>query len=146
VVGKGRFQVETSFAWERNNQNGIKDRMRSTPTLFRLGVHDDFELRLETDGFLHARTDDFSQGTSFSQSGYADVSLGVKWHLIDDHDNVPSVGILAHVDMASGSSAFRGSGNRPSLRLAAEWDLPDEFSLGVMPGISYQKINWIRDL
>jgi hypothetical protein len=36
----------------------------------------------------------------------------------------PSLGVLLHADLPSGSRELRGHGVRPSLRLAAEWDLP----------------------
>ena len=37
--------------------------------------------------------------------------------------------------MATGSGPFRGQGTRPSIRLAAEWDLPGGYGIGVMPGL-----------
>jgi hypothetical protein len=46
---------------------------------------------------------------------------------------------LAHVDLDSGSTAFRGNDLRPSLRIVAEWNLPAGLSLGVMPGLSFDK-------
>ena len=47
VVGAGRFQIETSFALDRNKANGIKERTYSTPTLLRFGINDTIEARLE---------------------------------------------------------------------------------------------------
>lgn len=139
TVGKGRFQVEASFAYERNNLDGVRDRTWSTPFLLRYGIAEDWELRLETDGHISARSEDSASGISVKQSGFADTSLGVKWHALDEAGSMPSVGFLFHLDFASGSSAFRGKGVRPSLRMVAEWELPNEMSLGVMPGIMLDK-------
>jgi hypothetical protein len=47
--------------------------------------------------------------------------------------------VLAHADLPSGSRALRGEGVRPSLRVSAEWDLPADLSLGVMPGIAVDR-------
>lgn len=80
VVGKYRFQIETSVALERNKEDGFKERTFSTPTLLRYGVSDNLELRAETDGRLVARTDDLVAGTRVTERGYGDLSLGVKWH------------------------------------------------------------------
>lgn len=135
VVGKGRFQVETSVALERNKNDGVRERSFSTPTLLRIGAGERWELRVETDGRQVSRTDDLDSGSHVTERGYADTSLGVKWHLADQADAMPSLGLLAHVDLDSGSAGFRGNGKRPSLRVSAEWDLPDEFALGVMPGL-----------
>jgi hypothetical protein len=139
VVGEGRFQIETSIAQERNKANGFKDRTWSTPTLLRFGVSDTLELRIETDGRMRAISDNLGTGARSTENGYADVSLGVKWHMADENGMRPSLGVLAHVDLDSGSGQFRAPGKGGSLRLAAEWELPDEFSLGVMPGLAWQR-------
>ena len=138
VVGTGRFQIETSFALERNKANGIRERTYSTPTLLRFGFSDTLEARIETDGRMRLLTDDLATGKRQTENGYADVSLGVKWHVADEQGMRPSMGVLAHVDLNSGSAAFRAPGNGGSLRLAAEWELPNDFGLGVMPGIAWQ--------
>jgi hypothetical protein len=54
VVGKGRLQIETSLAAERDRAGGATERTTSTPTLLRIGASDSIELRLETDGRMHA--------------------------------------------------------------------------------------------
>ncbi|UGQ44924.1 transporter [Massilia endophytica] len=137
VVGKGRFQIETSVALERNRDAGVRERTSSTPTLLRYGVSDTLELRAETDGRMRYRSD--GPEGALRQRGYADTSIGVKWHARDEDDKGPSIGLLLHADLDSGSSAFRGQGVRPSLRLAAEWELPDDYSLGIMPGLIWDK-------
>jgi hypothetical protein len=139
VVGKGRFQLETGINLERNNRNGIKDKVSTTPLLLRLGTGDIWELRIETEGRTILKSEDTVAATSSTVRGYSDVSLGAKWHVMDDHGAMPSVGILANVDLDSGSSAFRGNGLRPSVRVVAEWDLPGDMSLGIMPGLVYDK-------
>lgn len=128
VVGKGRVQLETSFARERSGPAYTT----STPTLLRVGVSDTIELRLEGDGRVHQRSD------GANARGYADASIGVKWHVADASGQAPSLGILLHADLPSGSASLRGRGVRPSLRVAAEWELPADMSVGVMPGLSYE--------
>jgi hypothetical protein len=125
VVGKGRAQLETSVQWEREDGQ----RTLSTPTLVRLGVGESFELRFETDGrtVTHAGAD--------NSTGWADTAAGIKWHVADQAGNAPSMALLLHADLPSGSAALRGHGVRPSLRLVAEWEFAQGLSLGVMPGI-----------
>lgn len=139
VAGKGRFQVETAIAIERNNDDGRKDRIITTPTLLRMGISDTWELRLESDGRTVFRTQDIATGASETLRGYADLSAGVKWHALDGEGARPSIGLLGHVDIDSGSHQFRGNDLRPSLRLVAEWDLPNDMGLGLMPGVIYDK-------
>lgn len=138
VVGKGAFQVETSVAFERSSAGGQRERAWATPTLLRFGVGDSFELRAETDGRIALRSAP-AGGSPHTERGYGDVALGVKWHALDAAGALPSVGVLAHLDLPSGSAPFRGDGVRPSLRMVAEWELPNEMSLGLMPGVMRQR-------
>lgn len=135
VVGRGRFQIETSLAFERDKSGDIRSRVRSTPTLLRIGVNDTWELRLETDGRLRSTVDDTAGRTR--DSGYADVALGFKWHMQDGDEATgrPGIAWLVHIDVDSGSAPFRGQGLRPSVRMVAEWELPNDIAVGVMPGL-----------
>ena len=131
TVGKGRVQIETSVAFERDKLAGVRTTLRSTPTLFRFGVAEKLELRVETDGALSLREN------GRTTSGTADTSLGAKWQFVegDEKAGTPGMAALLHVDLASGSGIFRGDGTRPSLRWVTEWELPGEVGFGIMPGI-----------
>ncbi|NHF68259.1 transporter [Xanthomonas hortorum] len=126
TVGDRRLQVETSVAWERDDAvDGY-----ATPTLFRYGLGQTWELRLETDGWQ--RIDAPGEATL---SGMSDVALGIKHHLASSDSGKTSLAWLLHVDLPSGARALRGHGARPSFRLVAEWDLSDSISAGMMPGV-----------
>ena len=67
--------------------------------------------------------------------GFTDVSLGAQWRVHGgDAGWLPHVAWLADVE-TTGTPAFRDRNVRPSLRATAQWELPRQFSLGVMPGI-----------
>ncbi len=137
TVGAGRWQIETSVAYENDKQAGVKAKTWSTPTLLRIGMGEYLEARIETDGLLSQDLD--GNGVADSNSGFADTAVGLKWHVPGSEDSGPSIGVLLHADLDSGSSDFRGDGVRPSLRIVAEWDLGDRMSLGIMPGIISDK-------
>jgi hypothetical protein len=139
VVGNGRFQIETSVAQERKKSYGFSQKTLMTPSLLRLGISDSVELRLETDGRIRETTISPSSGIRAVESGYADISIGAKWHMLEENGLLPSLGLLIHADLDSGSTPFRAPGKNGSLRLVSEWALPREFSLGVMPGIVTQR-------
>lgn len=104
TVGNHRLQVETSAAWERDASVDAY----STPTLFRYGLGQTWELRLETDGWQHIDL----PGQS-NINGMSDVSLGVKHHLASSDDGKTSLAWLLHVDLPSGAQALRGHGHAP---------------------------------
>lgn len=141
VVGKGRLQVETSLAIDRTRREGVRETVWATPTLVRFGISENLELRVESDGPVRERSRADGAGASMTERGYADASLGLKWHALDAEGNRPAMALLLHADLSSGSAAFRESGTRPSARLVAEWELPHDMSLGVMPGVAYEKAN-----
>ena len=129
VVGKGRLQLEAGWQRARNRDSGATELAGSTPLLARIGLSDDLELRLETDGRVSYRNG------PVQQHGWGDVGVAVKWHLRDGGEGTPAVGLIAQADFASGSADFKGQGTRPSLRMPVELDLDPQWTVGVMPGI-----------
>lgn len=137
VVGKGRLQVETSALLERERDGAERKRTIATPTLLRYGIGETIELRVESDGrsILHQN----DGGGRHIQTGYADTALGLKWHTMDASGSLPSVGVLLHADADSGSRFLRGQGWRPSLRVVGEWELANDYALGIMPGVGVER-------
>lgn len=135
VVGKGRFQFETGLNFDRSKVDGVTLKSLSNSALLRFGIADTLEFRIETDGFIRATASGF--GSSLSQNGFGDTALGVKWQMQDSDEasGRPAIAWLIHADMASGSKEFRGQGTRPSVRAVFEWELADDASFGIMPGI-----------
>jgi len=141
VMAPGRWQLETGLQHERTQSDGVQLHTLTTPTLLRLGVGHAMEVRLETDGAVRNDSTDTASGATRRERGCADLSLGLKWRMQegDEARGAPAIAWLVHVDVDSGSRAFRGQGARPSLRVVAEWELPQEFSVGVMPGLRFDK-------
>lgn len=135
VVGQGRVQLETGVQWDRQRDDASHQRTLTMPTLLRVGLGESTELRIETDGRTIVHESDPGTGAHNVTAGWADTELGLKWHLADQQGQAPSMGVLLHAALPSGSSALRGVGLRPSARLVAEWDLPHDLSFGVMPGV-----------
>ncbi len=137
VVGPGRFQIEFGVQSERDTAEGAKSRTRTSPTLLRFGVSESLEFRIDTDGRTTSRAED-SSGLQTRKRGWADASIGLKWHMADGDEakGLPGMAWLFHLDGDTGSAPFRAQGWRPSLRFVAEWDLPNDLSVGVMPGIA----------
>jgi hypothetical protein len=138
VVGKSRVQLETSVQWDRQRDDSSHVRTLYSPTLLRIGLGESSELRFETDGRNVIHASDPATGEHTVTAGWADTEVGLKWDLRDapgKQEGAPSLGVLLHAALPSGSRELRGHGIRPSLRLVAEWELPQGMSLGVMPGL-----------
>lgn len=61
-----------------------------------------------------------------------------QWHSKDRDESVkkPAVSTILQLDTPSGSRDFGGHGLRLSVRSIITWDLPHQFSLGVMRGLT----------
>lgn len=139
VVGLGRFQVEAGLQWARERDPDLHTRTLTTPLTLRYGIGETIELRLETDGRTVVHASDPFGGESSTSAGYADSAIGLKWHIDDQQGNLPAYGLLVHATLPSGSRALRGQGLRPVAYVPVEWDLPKDFSLGVMPGLGIDR-------
>lgn len=62
-----------------------------------------------------------------------DLSLGARWRVLhgDVSSHVPSAAWMPDLQGAEGGAGAL----RPTMSLSGEWALPDDFSLGVMPGM-----------
>ena len=145
TVERGVLQIEASWATDRTKLQQGNIENWSTPILLRYGVAPQVEARLESDWYT--RTNDGLRTNSSSKGGISDLSLGIKWAFSGGEEEVgmPAMAALVHADLPTGSQAFKGSGARPSLRMAAEWSLrmpwedatttERDWGVGVMPGV-----------
>jgi Putative MetA-pathway of phenol degradation len=138
TVGAGRVQVETSVAVSDQREGTLAITTWTTPTLIRVGVTEVLELRLESDWLVRAETTP-DIGTTTTTSDVADLSVGVKWHLMGQSRGIPAMALLVHADMPTASADRSQGGTRPSLRVSGEWGMGSGLGIGIMPGILYDR-------
>ncbi len=134
VVGQGRVQLEIGASWDRQRDDALHVRTLTTPVLLRIGLGDTAELRVESDGRSIEHEVDRTAGMRRTNAGWEATSIGFKWRFADGEDGRPALGLIGNVALPTGSSALRVRGLLPQLVLAAEWDLPKDWSLAVTPG------------
>jgi hypothetical protein len=137
VIGLGHWQSTLDPLAAASLGERLSDAPFALPTLLRVGVGKSVELRTETDS-PPARETAFESATDSLRRlhGFTDVSFGAKWRVRGgDAGWLPGVAWLANVETTTGSPAFRGNDFRPSLRATAEWELPHDLTLGLMPGV-----------
>jgi hypothetical protein len=140
TVGRGNIQIEGSVALDEKETLGVEVENLTTPFLFRVGVADRWELRLESDWFIRNTVEDPGGGPEVATNGLSDFALGVKWAFFaPEAGGAPAMAALLHADLPTGSDDFQGDGARPSLRLSAEWELPGDWGIGLMPGVLYDR-------
>jgi hypothetical protein len=90
----------------------------------RYGITKELEARLEGNGYVHEA----------GESGFAPLSIGVKYHFLD----APSLGIIARLFPPSGSGAQRSHSATGDVRLAADINLGDKWALNPNIGVASQ--------
>jgi hypothetical protein len=114
VVGKGRVQIEADF--ESQGRVGGRARTTSLTSLLRLGASETIELRVQSS---------------------RENTIGIKWHSQDRNPSTgeASVSWIFHLTLPALSTAKYASRIQPSFRSVITWDLANDWSLGVMPGL-----------
>ena len=141
-LGRKRFQIETGVQHEYRTDSGSSRHTWFIPTLVRVGVSDNWELRVETIGYIYDRV--FTPGAGISRTdGYAPISVGFKHHWQDSKGpEQPSLGAIFRVFPPSGSSDFHTSHATYDIRLAVDWDFAPNWSLNPNLGFArYQDGN-----
>jgi hypothetical protein len=135
VIGKNRFQYEADFLSQRDTRASTTVNTTSTPTLIKYGISETTEVRIETEGYIWSD----NSSTNAILSGAGDTALGLKWHTLDGGKTTgkPSISWILHFDVPTGTNGFSKPGIRPSVRTVMTWELPENFALGIMPGIKY---------
>lgn len=131
TVGKLRFQIETSFEFTQDIEAGITTRRYSFPTLFRFGIIDPLELRLEGEWFIVE-----TESGQPTHKGFSDVAFGLKAHVLDaGPKGIPSLGLLAMVLAPTGKAELSANAWIPVFKVLADWDMVYNLSLGVNVGV-----------
>jgi hypothetical protein len=120
VVGPGIFQLEAGL--ERDH--GSDGRSIATPLLLRYGLSKAFEMRVEGNGYIHAN----------GANGFAPLSIGMKYHFND----APSLGVIARIFVPSGTGAQRSHATSADVRLAADINIGEKWSLNPNIGVASQ--------
>jgi hypothetical protein len=129
TVGVGNLQIETGVQ-DSHDHSSINE--WTIPTLLRLGVGENWELRFESDGYDRSDVD-----AAQYVDGWTNLTVGVKHHVTSDSTENVSNAWFAELELPTGATAFRGQGVRPSARWVTEWQLPAGYSFAVMPGLKY---------
>lgn len=135
VVGPGRLQLEAGVQKELRRAAGVTDQRTMAPLLMRAGIEQDWEVRLETNSYVFQSSRD-GFGPRIRDEGRTPVALGAKYQVTDPKDRTaPSVGVIARLVPPSGSGSFRSRRTSGDLRLAADWDFAQKWSLNPNVGV-----------
>lgn len=133
TVGRSVVQLELGLpAVTLTSSDGVDIRSTSAVGLLRLGLSDNFELRFGAPLYTETRVD-FGPGSD-TNSGYGDLEIGAKWHLLDNQGGRPSFALIPSVIVPTGEDGFTADDPVYQLNAALEWALANGWGLAALGG------------
>ncbi len=125
VVPTGRFQVEMGI--NIGEARGEEEVSVLTPFLFRYGFYKNFELRVGGQGLIRDE----------GETNFADLDLGIKYHLLDESKWIPAMGLIPQVTVPTASNEAGSGSVDPRFFLTFDKDLPLDFAIEWNLGVGY---------
>ncbi len=137
AVPYGRIQLEGGYTFTYDSGDGIRTQDHTYPELLlRVGLVEDFELRLGWVGWSHTeesfRTETRagrSVRVTDSDDGGNDMSAGFKFHLLDQDGLFPDFGVITELSLPTGASGQTSGDVDPVAKLLWAYDLTDDLSV-----------------
>jgi hypothetical protein len=129
TVGRGRIQLEAGYLFVRERGGDTLIRSHGYPDmLWRIGLFTDwFELRI-FQNFLSEQT--ISPDGREALSGAEDMTLGVKFALVEQRGWLPAVALILQTDIPTGHGHFSADEWLPGGSFQYAWDvIPDFFTV-----------------
>jgi len=124
TVPRGRVQIESGFTYTYDDEDEIVETWTLPETLVRIGLADDFELRIGAPNY--AAFD--STGAGF-EDGATDLSLGFKHTFTRQEEGVPAFGLIGGLTLPTGSDEFTTDTVDPFVILAASYAFENGLSI-----------------
>lgn len=151
ILQPGYFQFEAGINYARSSEDRIfyfgihtnTEKVTTFPSLLRIGVFENFELRISAVYTYNTSIIDYPPGVisttaSSTYYGYQPLEIGTKIKLSDESQYIPNAAFLfkANIPQIAGS-AFDNDGSIAEFRLALSKTLSDRISLGMNLGAEY---------
>lgn len=134
TVAQGVFQAELGLPSVTVIEDGDSEfRATSLVALLRYGIGDKFELRLGGPLYTEIRVE--LGPLDDTHSGYGDLEMGAKWHLLDNERGRPSFALISSVILPAGEEGFSAGDPVYQVNAMAEWTLANGWGIGALGGV-----------
>lgn len=141
-VGKNRVVVETGYTFRNSETSEIKVNRQQLPeSLMRLGLTDEFELRIKWNGIVTSEIKDKTTGVSTSSFGSDDLQLGFKYEVIQQDGWKPMLTMLGGAAIPSGTRGVSAKQVQPFANAVLGWGIRRWLYLKVSTGTDFLKSN-----
>jgi len=135
-VAAARKLIDDTMEKERAVVSVLRENVvsRVMATSWRLSLESPYVTRATAIGAPAPTPNNLADDTTAPATDSPDLSLGARWRVVhgDANSHVPSAAWMPDLQNADAHNAAL----RPTTSLSGEWALPNDFSLGVMPGMA----------
>lgn len=133
TVKPGVVYVETSLTTESSKGPRVRDYF--TNTLIRVGLKEDWELRISSPGLIQ------EVGPGVDTTGFGPLTFGFKHHVWDEDEEgwLPALGIIAQVATPTASAGFDNGAAEPTVFFNFDKALPLDFDFEWNGGLTWAK-------
>ena len=125
VLSKGHVQIETGIS--------IEDSESNINTLFRIGIIDGIEMRLNSNYLIN---DNIS---NLKKSSFSDFEIGAKFKILDEDNNKIKIGFLTHLSLPTAPEIFSYNEYGLLSRVLISHNIKNDSQIGY--NIGYNKYN-----
>lgn len=130
--------MESGITNLRVNTSDAHASLRSVPeTLFRIGISNEFELRVKWLGFQTLNQEDPNTGIKASAYGGGDTDLGFKWVMFQQKNWFPLTTLVGGALLPTGTNGFSGNSAQPHFNIVNGWGVRRYIYLKHQFGLDY---------
>jgi hypothetical protein len=132
IIPSKKFQIESGFSDEKINTNKLfQETTQYNTTLFRYGISNSSEIRVQTD-YARLKT------TNSNITGFDPLTIGTKLTIIEGKGVLPKTSFLFNLTLPYlGNKNFRPDNMAPSFYLLFQNNLTDKLNLCYNIGLEY---------
>ena len=136
--GKGKFQVESSYKYDRDDDNGVKTQTSQPQIQLTYGILDPLDF-IVTAPYLFVRTE--QGGNTTSVDGFGDVTVALKWRFYGEKEKGLQFAVKPSLTFPTGDEQ-KGLGAGQSSPGASHFYKFDRQSYGATFIGTYEKEEW----
>ena len=141
-VGQGVTIIESGYTFRRNHSSDLHiDRRQLPETLVRVGLTDEFEIRLKWNGYVMTDITDVTTGLRTSSFGGDDLQLGFKYEILQQDDWRPMVTFVGGTTVPSGTRGISADQMQPFGNVVLGWGFRRWLYLKASTGVDFVKSN-----
>lgn len=135
LISPKGLQIETGFSYEKTDSDINSTNYNST--LLRYGLNDNIELRM---GLSYQGIHSSNEENSYTERGLGPLSIGAKFHLLEDKERPKLALLTTFLIPHSGSSTFENENLGADIRITSDYSLNEAMSLGVNLGVAWSGV------